>query len=219
MFVNDRTLWQATLLRNPDSWMAHVNLGNYLAEAGDVDGAITHYRRALEINPNHWDAHISLGTALAQEGDIDGAITQYQEALRINPDAGVAHVDLGIVLLQKGWAPEAIAQFQRELQIEPDDTKAIKYLAWLLATSPNAALRDGPRAVELARHANALTGGENPDILHILAVALAEDGKFSEALETARRVLQIAGTNPAMAGQIQYEMKLFQTGQPFHTPN
>ncbi len=220
MFTDDRTLWQATLLRNPDSWMAHVNSGQPPGESGTSnDGAISHYRRALQINPNHWDAHISLGTALAQEGDVDGAIAQYQQALQINPDAGVAQVNLaGIVLLQRGKTGEAIGHFHRGVQIDPDDPKAIKYLAWLLATSPDAALRNGARAVELARHANALTGGENPDILHILAVALAEDGQYSEALETAQRVLQMAGTNSALGGQIQYEMKLFQQNRPFHTP-
>ena len=220
MFIDDQTLWKTTLIRNPNSWMAHVNLGNHLAQEGDLDGAITHFRQALQINPNHWDAHISLGTALAQEGDVDGAITQYQEALQINPDAEVAHVNLGIILLQKGRKVEAIVHFQRGLQLEPDDVKALKYLAWLLATSPEASLRDGAKAVKLARHANALTGGENPDILHILAAALAEAGQFPEALETAQHVLHLAEaqSNPRMAGQIQHEVELYQTGRPFHTP-
>ena len=218
MFIDDQTLWQTTLLRNPVSWMAHVNLGNHMAEAGDLDGAISHYRRALQLNTNHWDAHISLGTVLAQEGDIDSAITQYQQALQINPNAGVAQVNLGIVLLQRGRTGEAIAHFKRGLQIDPDDTKAIKYLAWLLATSPDAALRDGNQAVELARQANTLTGGENPDMLHILAVALVGSRTVPRALETAQRVLPMAGANSPMTGQIQFEIKLFQQGRPFHMP-
>jgi tetratricopeptide (TPR) repeat protein len=220
MFIDDQTLWQTTLLRNPNSWMAHVNLGNHLAEEGEIDDAISHYRQALQINPNHWDAHIGLGTALAQEGDVDGAITQYQTALQIYPDAEVAHVNLGIVLLQKGQTSEAIAQFQKGLQIDPGDIKALKYLAWLLATSPEASLRNGARAVELAQRANMLTRGENPDILHILAVALAEAGRFPEALEIAQRVLQMAEdqSNSRMAGQIQYEMSLYRADKPFHTP-
>jgi len=220
MFIDDQTLWQTTLLRNPGSWMAHVNLGNHLAEAGDVDDAITHYRQALQLNPDHWDAHISLGTALAQEGDVDGAVGQYQKALQINPDAGVAHVNLGILFLQQGRTYEAIAHFQKGLQFEPDDTKALKYLAWLLATSPEASLRDGARAVEFARHANALTGGENPDMLHILAAALAEAGRFPEALEITQHVLHLAAvqSNPRMTGQLQYELNLYQAGKPFHTP-
>jgi len=220
MFIDDQTLWQTTLLRNPNSWMAHVNLGNHLAEAGNLDEAIVHYRQALQINPDHWDAHISLGTALAQEGDVDGAITQYQEALQIYPGDEVAHVNLGIVLLQRGKKAEAIAHFQKGLQLEPDDVKALKYLAWLLATSPEASLRDGARAVELARHANALTGGDNPIFLHILAAALAEAGRFSEALETAQRALQLAEaqSNPGMVGELRHEMEIYQTGSPFHTP-
>jgi Flp pilus assembly protein TadD len=220
MFIDDQTLWQTTLLRNPNSWMAHVNLGNHLAEEGQMDDAISHYQQALQINPNHWDAHIGLGTVLAQEGDVDGAITQYRTALQIYPDAEVAHVNLGIVLLEKGQTSDAVAQFHEGLQIEPDDIKALKYLAWLQATSPEASLRDGAVAVELARRANTLTGGENPDILHILSAALAESGRFPEALETAQRVLKMAEdqSNSRMAGQIQYEMSLYRAGRPFHTP-
>jgi Flp pilus assembly protein TadD len=185
-----------------------------------LDDAIIHYRQAIQINPNHWDAHISLGTALAQEGDVDNAVIQYQTALQIYPDAEVAHVNLGIVLLQKGRTGAAMAHFQKGLQLEPDDVKALKYLAWLQATSPAAALRDGAGAVELARHANTLTGGENPDILHILAAALAEAGQFSEALKTANRALLLATAqpNPRMAGQLQYEISLYQAGRRFHTP-
>ena len=112
------------------------------------------------------------------------------------------------------------AHFQKGLQVEPDDIKALKYLAWLLATSPEALLRDGAKAVELAQHANVLTGGENPDILHILGVALAEAGRYSEAMQTTQHALNLAPvqSNPKMAGQLQYELNLYQAGKPFHTP-
>jgi len=74
--------------------------------------------------------------------------------------------------------------------------------------------------VELARQANALTGGENPVVLHTLAAALAEAGRFPEAVETAQRALRVAGaqSNTTLAGALQSEMKLYQAGSPFHSP-
>ena len=214
IYRNDQTLWQETLRSNPDSWMAHVNLGNHLALEGQVDGAISHFRQALQINPNQWDAHISYGTALAQTGDLAGAINQYEAALRSKPDDELARVNLGIALWQSGRSAEAIPHFQKVLERAPNDLTAQKYLAWVLATNPEAALRNGARAVELARQANILTGGENPGVLHTLAAALAETGRFPEALATAQRALLRAEANPRLAGQIQYEMTFYQAGRP-----
>jgi tetratricopeptide (TPR) repeat protein len=151
---------------------------------------------------------------------VDAAISSFQKALEIIPDDASVHLNLGNALLQKGRADEAITQFQKALQIKPDYAKAQNDLAWLLATWPEASLRDGNKAVELAQQANALTGGENPLILHTLAAAFAEAGRFSEALETAQRALQLAGaqSNTGLAGQLQSELKLYQAGSPYHLP-
>ena len=56
--------------------------------------------------------------------------------------------------------------------------------------------------MELARQANDLAGGENPIILHTLAAAFAEAGRFSEAVETAQRALRLAEaqSNTSLAG-------------------
>jgi len=115
---------------------------------------------------------------------------------------------------------EAIAHFQKALQLEPAQPTVQNNLAWLLATCPEASLRNGNKAVELARQANALTGGENPTILRILAAAFAETGRYSEAVESAQRALPLAGaqSNTTLAGQLQVELKLYQAGKPFHSP-
>ena len=212
------TQYQAALQIKPGYAEARANLGFALLQTGGTDEAITQYQAALQINPNYAEAHVNLGNALVQKGKMDEAITQYQEALQIKPDDEAAHVSLGILLAQTGRAGEAIAHLQKALQLEPANAGFQNNLAWLLATCPEAPLRDGNKAVELARQANALTGGENPVILHTLAAALAEAGRFPEALETAQKALHLAQaqSNARLAGQLQIEMKLYQKGRPFH---
>jgi protein O-mannosyl-transferase len=214
------THFQQALQINPDLAEARYNLGNAFLQKGRVDEAITEYQNALQMNPGDAHARYNLGNAFLQKGRVDEAIAQYQEALQINPDNAKAHNNLGNILLQKGNMSQAIAHFQKALQLEPAKPSTQNNLAWLLATCPQASLRNGNKAVELARQANELTGGENPVILHTLAAAFAEAGRFPEAVETAQRALQLAGaqSNTNLAGHLQLEMKLYQAGNPFHSP-
>jgi tetratricopeptide (TPR) repeat protein len=212
--------FQKALQINPGSARTHNNLGNALMQKGRVDEAIAHYQKALEIKPDLAEAHMNLGNILGQQGRMDEAITHYQKALQIKPDLAEAHMNLGNILGRQGRMDEAIAHYQQALQIEPADPEVQNNLAWLLATCPQASLRNGNEAVELARQANALTGGENPAILHTFAAALAEAGRFSEAVETAQRALHLAEaqSNTRLAGALQSELKLYQAGSPFHSP-
>ncbi len=210
--------YQKALEINPDSAEAHNNLGGALLPKGKVDEAIVHFQKALQLTPDNAEAHNNLGKALLQKGNVDEAIVHFQKALQLTPDYAKAHNNLGQALLQKGSVDEAIAHFQKALQITPDYAEAQNNLAWVLATCPQASLRNGKQAVELAQRANQLTGDGNPVVLGTLAAAYAEAGRFPEAVATAQRALQLAGTqsNTALAEALRSQLKLYQASLPFH---
>jgi Flp pilus assembly protein TadD len=139
--------------------------------------------------------------------------------LEIRPDLAEAHNNLGAILFRKGQMGEAIAHYQKALEIKPASAEIQNNLAWALATGPQASLRNGNRAVELAQRANQLAGNNNPVLLFTLATAYAEAGRFSEAVETAQRALQLAEaqSNTALADDIRSEIKLYEAGVPFHS--
>jgi tetratricopeptide (TPR) repeat protein len=212
------THFQKALQIKPDYAEAHNNLGIALLQKGNVAEAIICFQKSLQIKPNDAEVHNNLGSALCLKGRVDEAITHYQKSLQIKPDYAEAHNNLGKALLQKGSVAEAITHFQKALQIKPDSVEAQNTLAWVLATAPQASLRNGPQAVALAQQANQLAGGENPIILRTLAAAYAEAGRFPKAVETAQRALQLAAppSNPALADAIRSQLKLYQAGLPFH---
>ena len=212
--------FQQAVKINPEYADAHINLANLLLQRGQVDEAVSHLQRALEINPTYALAHNNLGNILQKQGQVDDAILHFQKALQVDPAYGMAHYNLGNALAQKGNAAEAISHFEKALQIQPDDSAAQNNLAWLLATSAESSLRNGREAVELARQASAATGGQNPIILHTLAAALAETGRFPEAAETAQRALSLAAaqSNGVLGGQLQAQLRLYQAGRPYHRP-
>ena len=211
------THYQEALQIEPDDAAIHGNLGNALLQKGKVDEAITQFQRVLQINPHDAKAHYKLGITLFQKGRVDEAIDHYQKALQIEPEDAEGHGNLGNALQQKGKVDEAITQYQKALQILPANPEFQNNLAWLLATCPQAALRNGTKAVELARQANEIAGGKNPFFLDTLAAAYAEAGRYSEAVETAQRALRLAEgqSNARLAGQLQVEMKLYQAGKPY----
>jgi tetratricopeptide (TPR) repeat protein len=211
--------YQLGLQAQPNNALAHNNLGNALLGKGRVDEAIAQFQWALEIEPNAVVAHFCLGDALLQKGRVDEAITQYQETVRLKPDFALAHDTLAAAFQKTGRMDQAITEYQQSLQINPANPGTQINLAWLLATAPEASLRNGAKAMELARQASLLTGGENPVILHALAAAYAESGRFSEAVETAQHALRLAEaqTNSALAGVLQSELKLYQAGSPYHS--
>src|SRR5262249_13517211 len=146
------------------------------------------------------------------------AISQYKQALQIRPNYAKAHINLGYALLEKWQAGEAITHFQKALQISPDDPEIQNALAWLLATSSQASLRNGGQAIELAEKANHLSGGENPLILRTLAAAYAEAGRFDDARQTAQKAIALARATgqSALAEQINEALNLYTSGLPFH---
>jgi tetratricopeptide (TPR) repeat protein len=210
------TQYQKALQINPNYADAHNNLGHVLLQKGKLDEAITELQHALQIKPRYADAHYYLGAAYLQKGRVDDAINEYQKAVQIKPDYAEAQSNLGNILAQLGRVDEAMAHLQKALQIEPDSPTIQNSMAWLLATCAEASLRNGPKAVELAQQANAASDGENPMILHTLAAAFAEAGRFSEAVETARRALRLAEaqSNVRLAGQLQTQLQRYESGLP-----
>ncbi len=210
--------FQKTLQLKPDDADAHHSLGCAFLQKGNVDEAILHFQKALQIKPDYSESQNDLGCALLRKGSVDEAILHFQKTLQFKPDDADAHHNLGCALLQKGSVQDAVIQFQEALQIKPDYPEPQNDLAWVLATSPQASLRNGNKAVELAQLANQLTGGENPAILKTLAAAYAEVGRFSDAMRSAQKAIELAQAagQKDLAGQLNDELKLYEKGLPFH---
>jgi protein O-mannosyl-transferase len=128
----------------------------------------------------------------------------------------LAYANLGLAFYQKGENKAAMDSWRQALAIKPDQLYVQNNLAWLLATTPDASLRDGAKAVALAEHAKQLSGGKDPMILHTLAAAYAETGRYADAIATAQGGLQLAieQKNDAMAATLQKEIRLYEAGMP-----
>jgi tetratricopeptide (TPR) repeat protein len=115
---------------------------------------------------------------------------------------------------------EALAHCQAALKAQPDNPEALSLLAWVRATWPEAPVRNGVQAIQLAQRADELSGGRNPLVLRALAAAYAEGGQFTKAITTARQALQLADaqSDPRLIDSLRSQLKLYQAGVPFRDP-
>jgi tetratricopeptide (TPR) repeat protein len=198
--------------------LAHANLGIALYEEKRLDDAIVELERALELQPTHIDAHNNLGVVLIRKGRVDEALAQFYIALKLRPDNPKAHYNLATALSRKGDTAAAIAECETALRLKRDYVEAENNLAWLLATSPESALLNGPRALDLAREVARLSDYNDPNILDTLAAAFAETGQFAEAIKVAERAMQLATaqTNAVLADAVRLRLEGYRAGKPFH---
>ena len=196
--------------------LIHNNLGNALARKGLSDAAIGHYQEAVRLRADYADAHYNFGSVLLQEGRIDEAIAHWQKALAIQPYDADVHTSLGNAFLQKGSVKEAINHYGQALEIAPQDMLSRNNLAWILATSSDASIRDGAKAVVLAEQAVQLSGGKNPIFFRTLAASYAEEGRFSEALAAAERGMKMAAVqdNRGLVNALGREIALYRARSP-----
>jgi Flp pilus assembly protein TadD len=196
---------------------AQVSLGNALIQKGRVDEAITHYQKAITARPDYFLARYSLGHALLEKGELDGAIQVCRSALLLRPLDADCHTTLAIALEEKGNPAEAILHYKKALELAPESISTLTNLAWLLATSQDASLRNGAKAVELANKAERLVGGTNTLVLRSLAAAYAENGEFAKAIRIARSAVQLARMHgeDSLRADLDQQIALYQLGMPY----
>lgn len=208
--------WTRALALNPDDARANTNLGALLLRQGKLDEAGARFRTAIAADPKLTDARDNLGAVLLHQGKVEEAIEHLQRSLEIDPDSTEARVNLGGALLMQGRYGDAVAQLREALRRDPERAAVLGNLAWILATCPDARVRNGKEAVTLAERAASLTSRADAVILDALGAAYAETGRFADAAEAARGALRIVERGDrVMAEAINARLALYARQKPF----
>jgi Flp pilus assembly protein TadD len=197
-----------------DHSRAYNDLGYCYLREGQITNAVANFEKALKIKPKFPEAYFNMGRAFLTNNQPDVAVDCFQRALALDPGVAEIHYKLANALVQLRRPAQAMAEYAETLRLNPGMDDAANNLAWLLATCSDRSLRDGPRAVKLARQASERSHGQNPVILGTLAAAFAEAGQLSEAVATAQRARQmaLAQRNSALAGVLESQLQMYQAG-------
>jgi len=180
---------------------------------GAEDAAMDRLRRALELDPTLAEASQTLGSLLIRRGQPAEAVAEFDRLLEHQPANANAHLAKMTALVFAGDIAGARRCLEQALVALPESPEIRFNLARLLGCGPDRDERDGDRAVVLAEELHRST----PNLQHAetLAMALAEAGRFDEAVDWQQRITDQAGQlgNQALAGRLQHNLDLYRRGE------
>jgi tetratricopeptide (TPR) repeat protein len=243
-YLDAQVLWLKLVANsNTEDYRFHLAVnydavGNILRSAGRAEEALAAYQAAqviwvkLVADFNMEDRRIHLGWTdenigqlQQQAGRLDEAIEVYRQVLGVwrklvadfdrqesRDHLSGASANLAGLLRTQGKVLES-ESLERELA-ERGNAEALNDLAWRLATSSDAKLRNGSNAVVYAERACAATSRTNVSYLDTLAATYAEEGQFAKAISTQNEAIALSQSVEEKAG-LASRLKLYENNYPY----
>jgi tetratricopeptide (TPR) repeat protein len=132
----DDTLNKLAVLAPGSARMQQV-IAERLVNGGDLQGAIEHYRKALQIDPRLPGVHFELGEAILQSSPVDAgtqaeAQKEFEASIGVDGDTAKTECEFGSMALSQSHLDQAFEHYQRAYQLNPNEVQAQMGLAKLL---------------------------------------------------------------------------------------
>jgi len=203
---------------NPQMASALSMMGALFERSGRDQEAIDRYTRAVIQDPGRAEVHLRLADALRRTDQLDASLSSYQRVLALDPDEGDARFGEAMALVRLTRYVEARERLRVAMDLHPEEPAFPNALARLLAASPDALVRDGEQALELAQ---ALAEEHRTTaVAETTAMAFAELGRFTEAVEWQRLAMSVAAEagQTEAAQQMATNLSFYQRREPCRTP-
>lgn len=192
--------------------------GNCWANTGDSTKAIDDYTEAIRLytdlirfDPNLAIAFANRARMWNVTGEFAKAIADANEAIRIAPNYASAYSARAVAFAGTKKFAEAFADCDRIAAISTPGTSGYNDVAWFLAMSPDAGIRNGSKAVEFATKASSLTSELDGAVLDTLAIAWAESADFNQAVAWEKKAIAVCSERDRL--DFENHLKLFQSSR------
>jgi tetratricopeptide (TPR) repeat protein len=210
--------YRAALRLSPGLARAHFGVG-VIMEGRRLDrAAIDAFTEAVKYDPAYVEAHFSLANALRRTGRVQESLPHYVDVLRANPAVSQASFGYAMGLVRLGRYQEARARLEADTKAFPDQPGFAHALARLLAAAPVDRVRDGARALSIMK--DLMQGQQTVAMAETMAMALAESGRFDEAVQWQRDALASATAEKRadVVRTLAVNLQSYQNRQPCRTP-
>jgi tetratricopeptide (TPR) repeat protein len=213
------TTMRETVRRAPGFAKGHYSLGLLYLQAGDARRAAASFQDALRVEETYVEPRLQLAHLLRRTGQSAAALPHYLKLIELDPRVVEARFGYAMALVDVGRFTEARDQLEQGTQMFPDRSGFTLALARVLASAPDPIVRDGHRALALI---NALPpeAQQSSEFGVVAAMALAETGRFDEAVAVQRQVIDqySPGMEEALKGQVADALHRYQQHIPQRRP-
>jgi DNA-binding response OmpR family regulator len=90
-------------------------------KGGDIDGAIEHLRRGVDIDPLAYRLRFHLGLLYGKKGQVYDGIQELERAIDLNPRHFAALKNLAVLYEKAGFKNKAVEMWERCVAVAPDE--------------------------------------------------------------------------------------------------
>lgn len=133
LYKTKEIMWADVLRKNPNSWQAHNHMGAILFKRREIEKAIKHFERAVELKPYNLEVHNNAGLAYALLGQVDRGLEHLKRAVEIRGDLIPIRLNYASWLEAAGHLTASEENFRVVVQLAPENPKFHFDLARVLA--------------------------------------------------------------------------------------
>jgi predicted Zn finger-like uncharacterized protein len=177
----------------PDTSSLRRALGDVAASRGDFEGAVQHFRMAIEKDPLDLSTRFRLGVTLRRMRKVDEASAEFDKIVAVDKDYPGLALERGLLYEESGDIEKALEQFQSALARAPNDA--------------DLQLRVGASYVAIGRPGDAVPmlrkvyekRAQSAEANHFLGRALFLQGGAGSQVEAMRFLKRAAELDPNRA--------------------
>jgi tetratricopeptide (TPR) repeat protein len=200
---------------NPKFAKAYANRATLYVQAGDLERALDDYNSALAVDAELLPALVGRGRVCHMLGRLEQALPSLDAAVRLAPQDAEIVCSRADLLADLGQYEDALLDYAQAIDLNSKFEHAYRNGAWLLATCPEDSIRDVEGALAGAQAALDCGYGERHAALDTMAAALANAGRFAEAVGMIQQAIEVAPESVRAAYQARQQ--LYEAGEPFRT--
>jgi tetratricopeptide (TPR) repeat protein len=214
-----RAEFERILSTSPDFARAHYSLGVLAAGEGRHAEAVQYFSTALRHQPDYLEARLRWAASLRAMRRPGESLDQYDRVLAVNPASVEARLGQAFALVELRRYQDARDRLADATNAYPHERAFVHALARLLAAAPDDRVRNGQRALTLVQEM-LRNQPPTPDVGETMAMALAELGRYREAIALQKDLIaggEKAGAR-AVVRRLEDNLRRYERGEPSRTP-
>lgn len=205
----------AAIQLNPKYANAYHNRGAFHADIGEFDKAVADFSEAIRFNPRSASTFANRALAYRNIEKSDKAMADYDRVIQIAPKDAEDYSARGSAYFAKDDYQAAASSFRKALQLSPKNHSALGGLAWVRATSPEGALRNGKEAIRMSTRACELSKWSEQDHLQALAAAYAESDDFDKAVKYQTQAINMKSAYGPLLEEARERLAFYRDHKPW----